>query len=80
MSNSYYVVHLDSKNPQIKVRHYLANSNGDRRSDIDLTWAGKHGVYTKNAQSGYIYNLNLDRENFWHGGFFIDGSWSPDSR
>lgn len=32
-----------------------------------------------NAQAGYIYNLNLARENFWDGSFFIDGSWSPDS-
>ena len=47
--------------------------------DVDLTWTGQRGVYTNNAQAGYIYNLNLARENFWDGSFFIDGSWSPDS-
>lgn len=80
INNSYYVVNLNSKNPQIKVKHYLANSNGARRSDIDLTWTGQRGVYTNFAKGGYIYNLNLSRENFWDGAFFIDGSWSPDSR
>jgi len=79
MNSSYYVVNLDSKSPQIRVKHYLANSNGARRSDVDLAWTGQRGVYTNNAQAGYIYNLNLARENFWDGSFFIDGSWSPDS-
>lgn len=78
-SGSYYVVNLDSKNPQIRVKHYLANSNGTRRSDIDMTWTGRRGVYTNEARAGYIYNLNLARENFWDGSFFVDGSWSPDS-
>lgn len=79
MNSSYYIVNLDAKSPQIRVKHYLANSNGARRSDIDMTWTGNRGVYTNNAQAGYIYNLNLARENFWDGAFFIDGSWSPDS-
>lgn len=79
MNSSYYVVNLDSKSPQIRVKHYLANSNGARRSEVDLTWTGQRGIYTNNAQAGYIYNLNLARENFWDGSFFIDGSWSPDS-
>ncbi|MGT2958702.1 hypothetical protein A9Q68_04560 [Streptococcus bovimastitidis] len=78
--DSYYVVNLDSKNPQIRVKHYLANSEGVRRSDIDMTWTGQRGVYTNFAKSNYIYNLNLARENFWDKGFFIDGSWSPDSK
>ncbi|KHD46113.1 hypothetical protein ACVRZD_02235 [Streptococcus hongkongensis] len=80
MNDSYYVVNLDAKNPQIKVKHYLANSNGARRSDIDVTWTGQRGVYTNDAKRNYIYNLNLARENFWDKGFFIDGSWSPDSK
>ncbi|AGM99236.1 hypothetical protein [Streptococcus iniae] len=80
MNDSYYVVNLDSKKPQIRVKHYLANSQGIRRSDVDLTWTGQRGVYTNFAKSHYIYNLNLARENFWDNGFFIDGSWSPDSK
>ncbi|MGH2276370.1 hypothetical protein [Streptococcus uberis] len=80
MNDSYYVVNLESKNPQIKVKHYLANSQGVRRSDIDMTWTGQRGVYTNFAKTHYIYNLNLARENFWDKGFFIDGSWSPDSK
>ncbi|MGT2685897.1 hypothetical protein ACVRWT_00750 [Streptococcus porcinus] len=80
MNDSYYVVNLSSKNPQIRVKHYLANSQGNRRSDVDLTWTGQRGVYTNGAKRNYIYNLNLARENFWDKGFFIDGSWSPDSK
>ncbi|MGT2887682.1 hypothetical protein N1495_07100 [Streptococcus didelphis] len=79
MNDSYYVVNLASKSPQIRVKHYLANSQGARRSDIDMTWTGRRGLYTNNAKRNYIYNLNLARENFWDRGFFIDGSWSPDS-
>ncbi|AUT05527.1 hypothetical protein BI362_06680 [Streptococcus parauberis] len=80
MNDSYYVVNLDAKNPQIKVKHYLANSNGAKRSDIDMIWTGQRGIYTNDAKRNHIYNLNLARENFWDGGFFIDGSWSPDSK
>ncbi|GAB6704127.1 hypothetical protein [Streptococcus uberis] len=80
MNDSYYVVNLDSKNPQIRVKHYLANSQGVKRSDIDMTWTGQRGLYTNDAKRNYIYNLNLARENFWDKGFFIDGSWSPDSK
>ncbi|VTS36488.1 Uncharacterised protein [Streptococcus porcinus] len=80
MNDSYYVVNLLSKNPQIRVKHYLANSQGVKRSDIDTTWTGQRGVYTSFAKGKYIYNLNLARENFWDKGFFIDGSWSPDSK
>ncbi|VTS17239.1 hypothetical protein [Streptococcus pseudoporcinus] len=80
MNDSYYVVNLASKNPQIRVKHYLANSQGVRRSDIDMTWTGQRGFYTNNAKRNYIYNMNLARENFWDKGFFIDGSWSPDSK
>ncbi len=79
MNNSYYVVNLTSKSPQIRVKHYIANSQAKRRSDIDLTWTGQRGLYTNTGQSNYIYNLNLARENFWDKAFFIDGSWSPDS-
>ncbi|PZO95913.1 MAG: hypothetical protein DI617_02360 [Streptococcus pyogenes] len=79
MNDSYYVVNLNSRSPQIRVKHYLANTNGARRSDVDLTWTGQRGIYTNNAKPHYLYNLNLARENFWDTAAYIDGSWSLDS-
>ncbi|MCD3476023.1 hypothetical protein KP739_07400 [Streptococcus equi subsp. equi] len=77
----YYVVNLDSRgrNREIVVRHYLANSNGQRRSDIDKTWTGDRGIYTQDTKSGYLYALHLVRENWWDGATTISGSWSPDN-
>ena len=75
----YDVVNLDSSAPQIVVKHYLTNSNGERRSDVDETWTGRRGVYTQWATPGYIYGLSLARQNWWDGPAYINGSWSPDS-
>lgn len=78
-TGSHYVLNLNSKNPQIRVKHYLANSNGASRSGTNLTWTGTRGTYANSAQAGYIYNVNMARENPWDGAFLIDGSWSPDT-
>ena len=49
----------------IKVKNYLINTNGYRRSDDNLVECGKRGICSNWASRGYSYALRMNRENIW---------------
>ena len=49
----------------IKVKNYLVNTNGSRRSDDNLVECGKRGICSNWASRGYSYALRMNRENWW---------------
>lgn len=49
----------------IKVKNYLINTNGSRRSDVNLVECGKRGICSNWASRGYSYALRMNRENIW---------------
>lgn len=49
----------------IKVKNYLINTNGSRRSDDNLVECGKRGICSNWASRGYSYALRMNRENIW---------------
>ena len=61
-----------------KVRFRLVNSNGQVRSNEYFLECGQRGAYADWATPGYIYALEMKRENFFDFTMRITGSWSPD--
>ena len=49
----------------IKVKNYLINTNGSRRSDDNLLECGRRGTFSNWASRGYSYALRMNRENWW---------------
>ena len=49
----------------IKVKNYLINTNGSRRSDDNLLECGRRGTFSNWASRGYSYALKMHRENWW---------------
>ena len=75
--NGWYVVNLGGTTSYSRVRSMLVNSNGDKRSEWNLTDGGtRDNYYTINCQSGYLYRLMLENANV--GADDIYGTWSPD--
>ncbi|MFA9467145.1 hypothetical protein [Streptococcus sp. E24BD] len=77
-ANYPYIQNLeDSAGMGIRVRHRLVNSNGEARSHEYLTWCGDRTEHGNWATAGYIYALDMSRENRIDGPAYITGSWSP---
>lgn len=77
-ANHPYIMNLwDSSGLGIRVKHRLVNSNGEARSHTNLTWTGDRTEHGNWASAGYIYALDMARENPWDVGISITGSWSP---
>ena len=73
----WYVVNSGGTTSYSRVRSMLVNSNGDKRSEWNLTDGGtRDNYYTINCQSGYLYRLMLENANV--GADDIYGTWSPD--
>lgn len=77
-ANHPYIMNLwDSAGLGLNVKHRLVNSNGAVRSSTFLTAAGDRTEHGNWASAGYIYALDMARENPWDGPAYITGSWSP---
>lgn len=75
--NGWYVVNIKGTSGNDKVKSILRNSNGDARSEWNVTLGGtKDNYYTAGCQAGYVYRLEM--QNFYAGSTDIYGSWSPD--
>lgn len=61
------------------VKNRLVNSNGTPRSTEHISVVGQRHSLSNNGASGYIYALDMARQNWWDLSAEIDGSWSPDS-
>ena len=64
---SNYVLNLwpSREHAPIKIRNYLVNTNGSRRSNNHLLECGKRGTFSNWASKGYSYSLKMHRENWW---------------
>lgn len=76
-----FVVNLESSRhlAPMTVKTRLVNSNNEARSDERLVWVGERRELDNWARSGYIYALDMARQNWWDGAAYITGSWSPDN-
>ena len=78
-NRSNHVINLEpSRNLKMNVKATLVNSNGDDRSDVYYPTCGFRYTYSNWASPGYIYALDLARQNWWDTAAGITGSWSPD--
>ncbi|HET8272699.1 TPA: hypothetical protein VUY04_000069 [Streptococcus pneumoniae] len=55
------------------VKHRIVNSNGEARSGESFT-RSTHGNW---ATVGYVYAVDMARQNWWDLSAAISGSWSP---
>lgn len=80
VSNRNYVINLEpSRNlSNIKIKNRIVNSNGEARSDEYRSTGGYRYSYSNWASGGYIYALQMSRENWYDGAVAVTGSWSPD--
>lgn len=81
VSNRNYVINLEpSRSLSIKIKNRIVNSNGEGRSDVYRSTCGFRYSYSNWASGGYIYALQMSRENWFDGPVALTGSWSPDER
>lgn len=76
-----YVINLEpSRNRgNMTVKNRMVNSNGDARSDAHISTCGYRYELPNWASAGYVYALDMARQNWWDGASDITGSWSPDT-
>ena len=75
--NGWYVVNLSGTANTSRVRSQLQNSNGEKKSQWNLTTGGdRDNYYTINCKEGYYYHLALLNDKW--GRDDIYGTWSPD--
>ena len=79
ITNAPWVVNLTKLDNCSSVDTYLANSNGERRSDYTVVGLGRHEIRSW-GQANYIYKaVFMNHDSQWTSGY-ITGSWSPDNR
>lgn len=80
VNNRNYVINLEPSRSlsNIKIKNRIVNSNGDARSEEYRSTCGFRYSYPNWASGGYIYALQMSRENWFDGAVALTGSWSPD--
>ncbi len=78
-TNAPWVLNITSLSNASSVDTYLANSNGDRRSDYTVVGTGRHEI-PSSGQSGYTYKAVLMNHSSQSATGYITGSWSPDNK
>lgn len=78
-TNAPWVLNIDDLSNSSSVDTYLANSDGDRRSDYTVVGVGRHEI-DSNGQAGYKYRAVLMNHQSSRDNGYLTGTWSPDNR
>lgn len=78
-TNAPWVLNITSLSNATTVDTYLANSDGDRRSDYTVVGTGRHEI-NSNGQAGFKYHAVLMNSKSTSSTGYLTGSWSPDKK
>jgi hypothetical protein len=78
-TNAPWVINITSLANASSVDTYLANSDGDRRSDYTIVGLGRHEINDW-GQANYLYKAVLMNHTSQSSTGYLTGSWSPDNQ